>query len=133
MPRVAVMSSDDDTPRAAFALLSWRLNLLVVVVLVAVSVLAWKSTIDDANAMSRMAMGLGQIGSRFQGSMSAAYFLTMWVTMMVAMMLPTVAPMVLAHLAVSRRRGEGTVACRVPCARRWRTRPDRLAVVGAVW
>jgi len=103
------MTSDEDTPRAAFALLSWRINLIVVVVLVAVSVLAWKSTIDDANAMSRMAMGLGQIGSRFQGSMSAAYFLTMWVTMMVAMMLPTVAPMVLAHLAVSRRRGEGTV------------------------
>jgi len=104
------MSSDDDTPRAAFALLSWRLNLLVVVVLVAVSVLAWKSTIDDANAMNRMAMGLGQIGSRFQGSMSAAYFLTMWVTMMVAMMLPTVAPMVLAHLAVARKRGEGTLS-----------------------
>lgn len=102
------MTPDEDTPRAAFALLSWRINLIVVVVLVAVSVLAWKSTIDDANAMSRMAMGLGQIGSRFQGSMSAAYFLTMWVTMMVAMMLPTVAPMVLAHLAVARRRGEGT-------------------------
>jgi len=104
------MTPDEDTPRAAFALLSWRVNLIVVVVLVAVSVLAWKSTIDDANAMSRMAMGLGQIGSRFQGSMSAAYFLTMWVTMMVAMMLPTVAPMVLAYLAVARRRGDGALS-----------------------
>lgn len=57
--------------------------------------------------MSGMVMGLGQIGSRVQGSMSAALFLTMWVTMMTAMMLPTVAPMVLAHLAVTRRRGDG--------------------------
>ena len=60
--------------------------------------------------MSGMAMGLGQIGSHFQGSMSAALFLTMWVTMIVAMMLPTVAPMVLAHLAVNRRRGRGVHA-----------------------
>jgi predicted metal-binding membrane protein len=33
----------------------------------------------------------------------------MWVTMMAAMMLPTVAPMVLAHLAIARRRGDGVV------------------------
>jgi predicted metal-binding membrane protein len=79
----------------------------VVIALVAVSVLAWRSTIEQANAMSGMVMGLGQIGSRFQGSMSAVLFLVMWVTMMVAMMLPTVAPMVLAHFAVERRRGNG--------------------------
>ena len=41
--------------------------------------------------------------------MSAGVFLAMWVTMMAAMMLPTVAPMVLAHLAVTRRRGDGIV------------------------
>ena len=101
------MTPQEDTPRSAFALLSWRINLVVVVALVAVSVLAWRSTVEQANAMSGMVMGLGQIGIRFQGTMSAVYFLVMWVTMMVAMMLPTVAPMVLAHLAVARRRRDG--------------------------
>src|SRR5207249_545180 len=104
------MTPEEDTPRAAFALLSLRINLLVVAAVVALSVLAWRSTIEQANAMSGMAMGLGQIGSHFQGSMSAALFLTMWVTMIVAMMLPTVAPMVLAHLAVARRRRHGTLS-----------------------
>ena len=56
-----------DTPRAAFALLSWRINLVVVVVLVVLSVLAWRSTIEDANSMRGMVMGLGQIGSRRPG------------------------------------------------------------------
>ena len=59
--------------------------------------------------MRGMAMGLGQIGSRAQGDMSVAVFLAMWVTMMTAMMLPAVAPTVLAHLAVARRRGDGVV------------------------
>jgi len=97
----------DDTPRAAFALLSWRINLVVVFILVVLSVVAWRSTIADANAMRGMVMGLGQIGSRFQGTMSAAALLAMWTTMMAAMMLPTVAPIVLAHLAVTRRRRNG--------------------------
>jgi predicted metal-binding membrane protein len=101
------MTPKEDTPRTAFALFSWRINVLVVVALIALSVLAWRSTIDQAISMSGMVMGLGQIGTRAQGNMSAALFLTMWTTMMVAMMLPTVAPMVLAHLAVARQRGDG--------------------------
>jgi predicted metal-binding membrane protein len=101
------MKREDDTPRAAFALLPWRINVVVIVALVALSALAWRSTIEQAGSMRGMAMGLGQIGFRVQGSMSAVLFLTMWATMMTAMMLPTVAPMVLAHLAVARRRGEG--------------------------
>jgi len=105
----AVMTPSEDTPRSAFALLSWRINLLVVVALVALSALAWRSTIEQANAMSGMVMGLGHIGSRFQGTMSAAVLLAMWVTMMAAMMLPTVAPMVLAHFAVTRQRGGGAL------------------------
>jgi predicted metal-binding membrane protein len=104
------VTAEEDTPRAAFALLSWRINVVVVVALVALSLLAWQRTIEDANSMSGMVMGLGQIGSRVQGSMSAGLFLTMWVTMMAAMMLPTVAPMVLAHFAVARQRGEGTIS-----------------------
>jgi predicted metal-binding membrane protein len=74
-----------------------------------VSLLAWASTLDDARTMSDMAMGLAHIGTRVRCSMSAALFLGMWVTMMVAMMLPAVAPVVLAHLAIARRRGDGVV------------------------
>jgi predicted metal-binding membrane protein len=100
----------EDTPRAAFGVLPWRFNLAVVVGLLAVSVLAWQSTIEQSLSMSAMVMGLGQIGWLAQGDMSASVFLAMWVTMMVAMMLPTVAPIVLAHLAVTRQRGRGTYA-----------------------
>lgn len=101
------MTPVDDTPRAAFSLVSRRNALLVIVALVALSALAWRSTALDAIAMRDMAMGLGQIGSRMQGRMSAAAFLAMWIAMMAAMMLPTVSPMVLAHVAVSRNRGDG--------------------------
>ncbi len=101
----AATTPEDDAPRSAFALLSWRVNLVVVIVLVAARRIAWRSTIADATAMSGMVMGLGQIGSRFQGTMSAAALLAMWTTMMAAMMLPTVVPIVLAHLAVTRRQG----------------------------
>ena len=89
--------------------LSRRINVVAVVVLLVLSALAWRSTIEQANSMSGMAMGLGQIGIRAQGEMGAGIFLAMWATMMVAMMLPAVAPMVLAHLAVARRRGEGAL------------------------
>ena len=50
------------------------------------------------------------IGILAQGEMGAAIFMAMWMTMMVAMMLPTVAPMVLAHLAVVRRQRRGVLA-----------------------
>ena len=102
--------AEEDTPRSAFALLPRRINALVVVALAALSVLAWRSTIDQAISMRGMVMGLGQIGVLDQGMMGARAFLTMWSTMMVAMMLPTVAPMVLAHLAVGRQRGDGPLA-----------------------
>ena len=103
------MTPNQDTPRAAFTLFSSRVNLAVVVALAALSMAAWLRTLEQANSMGGMVMGLGQIGSRVQGSMGAVLFLTMWVTMMVAMMLPTIAPMVLAHLAVTQRRGHGTL------------------------
>jgi len=104
------MTSSHDTPRSAFALLNWRINTLVVIALIALSLLAWRTTIGQAISMRGMVMGLGQIGVLDQGMMGAGVFLTMWTTMMVAMMLPTVAPIVLAHLSVVRRRGEGTLA-----------------------
>ncbi len=101
------MSFEGDTPRGAFKLLSWRVNVAVVIVLVALSSFAWRSTINQAVSMRGMVMGLGQIGVLAQGMMGAGVFFTMWTTMMVAMMLPTVAPMVLAHLSAVRQRGEG--------------------------
>jgi len=97
----------EDTPRAAFGLLSWRANLAVVIALLAVSLLAWWNTIDESWSMRGMVMGLGQIGWLAQGDMSVGVFLCMWVTMMVAMMLPIIAPIVLAHRAVMRQRGRG--------------------------
>ena len=96
-----------DTLHSAFDALSWRVYLAVVVALLAVSLLAWQSTIDESISMRGMVMGLGQIGRLAQGDMGAVVFLGMWVTMMVAMMLPTIAPIVLAHLAVTRQRQRG--------------------------
>jgi predicted metal-binding membrane protein len=101
------MTPTEDTPRAAFSLLSRPATLAIVVALAALSILAWRGTILDASAMRDMAMGLGQIGTRMQGAMGVGAFIAMWVTMMAAMMLPTVAPFVLAHAAVSRNRGDG--------------------------
>jgi predicted metal-binding membrane protein len=101
------VNEDEDTPRSTFAVFSWRVNLAVVVCLVAVSIGAWLRTLEDADSMSGMVMGLGQIGARARGTMDVTVFLVMWTIMMTAMMLPTAAPMVLAHLAVVRRRGGG--------------------------
>jgi predicted metal-binding membrane protein len=101
------MTAKQDTLRAAYSILSWRARLAVAIVLLVLSVLAWLSTIDQAISMNGMVMGLGQIGGRAQGDMSPGIFLAMWVTMMVAMMLPTTAPIVLAHLAITRRQGRG--------------------------
>jgi predicted metal-binding membrane protein len=97
----------EDTPSAAFGLLSWRINLTVVVALIALSALAWRSTIAQSASMRGMVMGLGQIGWLAQGDMSSGVFFAMWVTMMIAMMLPTIAPITLAYLSVTRRHGRG--------------------------
>jgi predicted metal-binding membrane protein len=107
---VNVPSAAPDTPRGAFAVLSWRINAAAVVVLLALSAFAWRSTLRDAEEMRMMATGLGHIGVLMPGMMSAPWFLAMWATMMAAMMLPAVAPMALAHLAVTRRRGDGPLA-----------------------
>jgi hypothetical protein len=104
------MKPDKDTPRGAFNLLSWRVNAVVVVALVAVSLAASISSTEQANSIRGMVMGLGQIGYRDPGNMGAVAFLAMWVTMMAAMMLPTIAPMVLAHHAVAHRRLEGALS-----------------------
>jgi predicted metal-binding membrane protein len=99
-----------DALRPTLDSLSWRAYLTVVIALLAISLLAWQSTIDQSISMRGMVMGLGQIGWLGQGDMGPIVFFGMWVTMMVAMMLPTIAPMVLAHLAVTRQRQRGAQA-----------------------
>jgi predicted metal-binding membrane protein len=100
----------EDTPHAAFDLLSWRPNVAVIVALLSVSVVAWAGTIAQADSMRFMVMGIGQIGYRDQGSMDAVSIVAMWSTMMAAMMLPTIVPMVLAHRAVALRRSESALS-----------------------
>ena len=108
--RGGTTSSARETPLAALRILSWRINAAVIAVLTVLSLVAWFATVDQAVSMRNMVMGLGQIGALSQGDMPAGIFFVMWVTMMVAMMLPTVAPIVLAHLAVVRRRRRGAGA-----------------------
>ena len=97
----------EETLRSAYEVLSWRAYLVVVIALFAASLAAWQSTIDQSISMRGMVMGLGQIGWLTQGDMGVIVFLGMWMTMMVAMMLPTIAPIVLAHLAVTTQRRRG--------------------------
>jgi len=101
------MAHDGRVAEAGYLALPRRVEVTVVGVLLAVSLVAWVGTIEDAHSMRGMAMGLGQLGTRVQGGMGVTLFLAMWVTMMTAMMLPAVAPTVLAHLAIARRRGDG--------------------------
>lgn len=57
--------------------------------------------------MSAMVQGFAHVGAAMPFQMSVFVFLGMWTTMMVAMMFPTIAPIVLLHRMVVRRRGEG--------------------------
>src|SRR5919106_5332470 len=97
-----------DTPRSAMSLLSRNVTFLVVGILVGLAAVAWWSTVRQANSMSDMVSGLGQVGARAPNDMTIPIFLGMWVAMMVAMMFPTVAPVVLAHRMVVQKRGEGS-------------------------
>ena len=98
------------TPRSAMSLLELRVTLVTVAILVCLAAVAWILTVRQAADMSSMVLGLGQIGGRMPADIGAPIFLSMWLTMMVAMMFPTIAPIVLAHRAVVRKRGEGTLS-----------------------
>jgi len=104
------MKPEQDTPRLAFDLLPWRVSVVILVAIVAVMLVAWLTTIEQAKAMHNMAMGLGQLGSGGQSEMGAVAFQTMWIAMMTAMMLPTIAPVVIAHYAVALRRNDGALS-----------------------
>jgi predicted metal-binding membrane protein len=96
-----------DRPRLAYSVLERRATLTTVAVLLALATAAWAWTARNSSDMVGMAQGLGSVGSAMPFDMSAAVFMSMWTTMMVAMMFPTVAPIVLLHRMVLRRRGEG--------------------------
>jgi predicted metal-binding membrane protein len=98
-----------DTPRSALSLLGRRPTLVTFAVLVGLAALAWALTVRNAQSMSGMVMGLGQVETRMPIDLTVPLFMAMWLTMMVAMMFPTVGPIVLAHRAVTARRGEGGV------------------------
>jgi predicted metal-binding membrane protein len=54
-----------------------------------------------------MVQGFAHVGVAMPFDMTGPVFMAMWTTMMIAMMFPAVAPIVLMHRLVTRRRGEG--------------------------
>jgi predicted metal-binding membrane protein len=96
-----------DTPRSAYGVLERRATLATTAGLLTLAGLAWWSTVRTAGDMSAMTLGLADVGAAMPFAMSAPVFVAMWTTMMVAMMFPTIAPIVLLHRMVVRRRGQG--------------------------
>src|SRR4051794_28873209 len=94
-----------DTPRSAYAVLERRAMLLTCAALLALSGIAWWRTVGRSRDMNGMVDGIASVGSSMSFDMTAAVFLGMWLLMMVAMMFPTIAPIVLLHRMVVRRRG----------------------------
>lgn len=109
MSGVAVDARGQDTPRSAYRTLERRVTFATVAILLALAGLAWWQTTGNVRDMDAMVQGIAQVGRSMPFDMSAPVFLAMWATMMVAMMFPTVAPIVLLHRMVVRRRGEGVV------------------------
>lgn len=108
MPRPQAPSRDrGDTPAAAYRVLPAPSTAATVASLLALATVAWVLTVRQAGSMADMVNGLGQVGRRMPNDMGIASFLGMWSVMMAAMMSPSVAPAVLAHRLVLRRRDEG--------------------------
>lgn len=104
---VLTVSPATDTPRSAYRVLERRATFTTVSILLGLAGIAWWRTVDEAREMGSMVQGVAQAGRAMPFDMGAVVFLAMWTTMMVAMMFPTVAPIVLLHRMVLRRRGEG--------------------------
>lgn len=90
-------------------MLERRATLTTTGLLVALAAVAWWLAVGNARDMDSMAWGFADVGSAMPFDMAAPVFLAMWATMMVAMMFPTIAPIVLLHRLVVRRRGEGAL------------------------
>jgi predicted metal-binding membrane protein len=106
---IALPVGGEDTPRTAYRVLERRATLTTVAVLLVLAGLSWWSTLGTARDMESMVQGFAHVGTAMPFDMSAAVFMGMWIAMMVAMMFPTIAPIVLLHRMVVRRRGEGLV------------------------
>jgi predicted metal-binding membrane protein len=104
---MAAPTATGDTPRSAYRVLELRATLLTVAVLLGFAAAAWWMTLGNAREMSSMVQGFASVGGAMPFDIGAVVFLGMWTTMTVAMMFPTVAPIVLLHRMVLRRRGEG--------------------------
>jgi predicted metal-binding membrane protein len=96
-----------DTPRSAYAVLERRATLSTCLALLALAGIAWWRTAVRSEDMNGMVDGIARVGSSMSFDMTVGVFLGMWVLMMVAMMFPTIAPIVLLHRMVIRRRGGG--------------------------
>jgi predicted metal-binding membrane protein len=107
MTEVGIPVPPEDTPRSAYRVLERRATLTTAAILLALAAVAWWSTLGNARDMSSMVQGFAHVGAAMPFGMSALVFMVMWTTMMIAMMFPTIAPIVLLHRMVVRRRGEG--------------------------
>ena len=107
MTDIAVPLQSEDTPRSAYSVLERRATLSTVAILLALAAAAWWSTLGQARDMESMVQGFAHVGTAMPFDMTVPVFLAMWTIMMVAMMFPTIAPVVLLHRMVVRRRGEG--------------------------
>ena len=96
-----------DTPRSAYAVLERRATVTTSAALLALAAVGWWASVDRSRDMSGMVQGFAQVGNAMPFDMTAPLFLAMWTSMMVAMMFPTIAPIVLLHRLVIRRRGGG--------------------------
>jgi predicted metal-binding membrane protein len=116
MPRPA-----EDTPRSAYHMLERRVTVTTAAVLLALAGLAWWRTVGQSGSMAAMAQGFAHVGVAMPFDMTAPVFMAMWTTMMIAMMFPAVAPIVLMHRLVTRRRGEGLLLAGLYQFSRWKT------------
>jgi predicted metal-binding membrane protein len=96
-----------DTPRSAYSVLQRRATVATGGVLLALAALGWWETTRQSSGMDGMVQGFAQVGTAMRFDMTVPLFLGMWTSMMVAMMFPTIAPIVLLHRLVVRRRGGG--------------------------
>src|SRR5215207_1625377 len=104
---IDVFDGRPDSPRSAFVGTPAPVVFVVAAALVSCAAAAWWWTVDQSRSMDDMVSGLGQVGGRAANDMAIPLFAAMWVLMMVAMMFPTIAPIVLTHRRVVRRRGGG--------------------------
>jgi predicted metal-binding membrane protein len=104
---IEIPAPEKDTPRSAYRALERRTTVVTCALLLALAGVAWWSTLDYAHDMTGMVQGFAHVGDAMPFDMTAPVFLAMWTTMMVAMMFPTIAPVVLLHRMVMRKRGRG--------------------------